>query len=332
MASEREVIYSVEHFYPKHPEHPIGPLTAQVHGYFLEEDLAKSTLSIVGDDMGSIDKLLSGETDISMDAQPAMLIEENARGKDVYIVGSYRNGLPFSIIARPGIIHTPDDLRGKRFTTSRRFGVGERTIRTTCQKLGIDPDRELEMLLIPERGTYEKLEALKEGRADFGIYHHDAEGPIVRNLIDSGELVEVIDLTKLFPFYVTRAMATSGRMLRERADILKAFLKGVMRAQQFMHDEDPMGQDALQILKNTLQVDSLAGSRYENGRPEAWPLQAVDTIASPEGVAAHVEEVKAAGKIPPSFSARQVLRNEPALEALEELGLGYQAEGRTRAL
>jgi len=325
MVEKHEVTYSVEHFYAKHPEHPIAPLTADVHGYFLEEDLAKSTLSIVGDDMGSIDKLLSGETDISMDAQPAMVIEENAKGKDVYIVGSYRNGLPFSIIARPGIIHSPEELRGKRFTTSRRFGVGERTIRATCQKLGIDPDRELEMLLIPERGTYEKLEALKDGRADFGVYHHDAEGPIVRNLIDSGELVEVIDLTKLFPFYVTRAMATSGRMLRERADSLKAFLKGVMRAQQFMHDEDPMGQDALKILKDALKVDSLAGSRYQNGRPEAWPLQAADVMASVEGVRAHIEEVKAAGRIPDSFTVDRVLRNEPALEALSELGLAHQA-------
>jgi ABC-type nitrate/sulfonate/bicarbonate transport system substrate-binding protein len=328
MGSNREVVYSVEHFYPKHPEHPIAPLTAQFHGYFHEAELEKTRLMIAGDDTGSIDKLLAGESDISMDAHPAMIIEENAKGKDVYIVGSYRNGLPFSIIARPGIINNPKELSGKRFTTSRRFGVGERTVRATCQKLGIDPDKEIELILIPERGTYEKLEALAAGRADFGIYHHDAEGRIVRDLIDRGELVEVIDLTTLFPYYVTRAMAASGRMIRERADLLKAFLKGVMRAQQFMHDDDPMGQDALAILKETLQVDSLEGSRYQNGRPEAWPLCAVDVIASPEGVRAHVEEVKAAGKIPASFSAADVLRNEPGLEALEELGLAHQAEGR----
>jgi ABC-type nitrate/sulfonate/bicarbonate transport system substrate-binding protein len=236
--------------------------------------------------------------------------------------------LPFSIIARPGIINKPTDLRGKRFTTSRRLGVGERTVRATCLKLGIDPDKEIELLLLPQRGTYEKLEALAAGEADFGIYHHDAEGRIVRDLIDKGELVEVIDLTKLFPNYVTRAMAASGRMIRERADVLKAFLKGVMRAQQFMHNEDPMGQDALAILKQTLKVDSLEGSRYQNGRPEAWPLQAVDVIASVEGVEAHVEEVKAAGKIRPSFAAADVLRNEPGLAALEELGLAHQGEGR----
>jgi len=322
--SKSEVVYSVEHFYPKHPEHPIAPLTAQFHGYFREEGVGESHLVIAGDDDGSIRLLLEGKTDFSMDAHPAMVIEENARGKDVYIVGSYRNGLPFSIIARPGIIQRPEDLKGKRFTTSRRFGVGERVVRATCGKLGIDPDREIELILIPERGTYEKLEALKPGMADFGIYHHDAEGRIVRDLIERGELVEVLDLTRLFPFYVTRAMAASGRILRERPETVKAFLKGVMRAQQFMHDKDPMGLDALEILKRTLQVDSLEGSRFQDGRPEPWPLRARDVIASPEGVAAHVQEVKAAGRIPESFTAEQALRNGPALEALRELGLGDQ--------
>jgi hypothetical protein len=46
-----------------------------------EEELEKTRLMIAGDDMGSIDKLLAGENDISMDAHPAMIIEENAKGK-----------------------------------------------------------------------------------------------------------------------------------------------------------------------------------------------------------------------------------------------------------
>jgi ABC-type nitrate/sulfonate/bicarbonate transport system substrate-binding protein len=324
MTDSREAIYSVEHFYPKHPEHPIAPLTADFHGYFREERIEKSHLVIAGDDDASIRLLLEGKTEFSMDAHPAMVIEQNARGNDVYIIGSYRNGLPFSIIARPGVVRTPQDLRGKRFTTSRRYGVGERTVRATCDKLGIDPDRELELILIPERGTYEKLEALKTGAADFGIYHHDAEGRIVRDLIERGELVEVLDLTKLFPFYVTRAMATSGRMLRDQPAKVKAFLKGVMRAQQFMHDKDPMGQDALDILKRMFQVDSLEASRFQNGRAEAWPLQAGDVMASPEGVSAHADELKAKGKLPESYSVEQVLRNEPATEALAALGFADQ--------
>jgi ABC-type nitrate/sulfonate/bicarbonate transport system substrate-binding protein len=119
-------------------------------------------------------------------------------------------------------------------------------------------------------------------------------------------------------------MATSGRMLRDEPEKVRVFLKGVMRAQQFMHDKDPMGQDALEILKRVFQVDTLEASRFQNGRAEAWPLQAGDVMASAEGVSAHVDELKAKGKLPESYSVEQVLRNEPAMQALAELGFGDQ--------
>jgi len=44
MLQSREAVYSVEHFYPKHPEHPIAPLTADFHSYFREEGIEKSHL------------------------------------------------------------------------------------------------------------------------------------------------------------------------------------------------------------------------------------------------------------------------------------------------
>ena len=97
-----------------------------------------------------------------------------------------------------------------------------------------------------------------------------------------------------------------------------------MRAQQFMHYEDPMGQHALEILKRVFQVEKLEASRFENGRAEAWPLRAGDLMASPEGVTAHIDELKAKRKVPTDYSADKVLRNEPGLEALEELGLTDQ--------
>ena len=44
MLQSREAVYSVEHFYPRHPEHSIAPLTADFHGYFREEGIEKSHL------------------------------------------------------------------------------------------------------------------------------------------------------------------------------------------------------------------------------------------------------------------------------------------------
>lgn len=317
---QREVTYSVEHFYPKHPGHPLAPLTAEYHGYFKKDGIDRSHLVIAGDNTGSLDLLLQGKTDFSMDAHPAMLIEANARGTDLHIIGSYRNGLAFSVAALPGALKGAQGLRGKRFATNRRLGAGERTMRLVFEKLGFDPDHDMDVVLIENEGIREKVAAIKEGRSDFLFYHHNGpQGRIVRELIRAGELEEVIDLSTLFPFYVVRSMATTGQMLRHHPDLVKGFIKGVMRAHDFLKDEDPTGLESVKILKRALNVDSLAGSGVENGIPKTWAVAAENIVTSVEGIEVHIRELKARGKIGESFTADRIVNNELALEALSEL-------------
>ncbi|HWP57396.1 MAG TPA: ABC transporter substrate-binding protein [Candidatus Acidoferrales bacterium] len=315
----RQITYSVEHFYPKHPGHPIAPLTAEFRGYFREAGITGSHLVIAGDNEGSIDLLVEGKTDFSMDAHPAMLIEAKARGSDLYIIGSYRNGLPFSVAAPPGKMSGPSDLKGKRFATNRRLGAGERTMRLVYEKLGFDPDGDMEVVLIDNEGVREKVDAIRAGAADFLFYHHNGpQGRFVRDLIRKGELVEVLDLSTLFPDYVVRSMATSGRTLRERPEAVRAFIRGVMLAHRFLKN-DASGLGAVEILKRALRVDSLAGSGVENGIPKGWAVEPREIIASVAGVRVHIDELKSRGKIPREFAVEDVVRNEPAEEALAEL-------------
>jgi ABC-type nitrate/sulfonate/bicarbonate transport system substrate-binding protein len=258
-----------------------------------------------------------------MDAHPAMLIEANAQGRDLHIIGSYRNGLAFSVAALPGAVNTPQDLRGKRFATNRRLGAGERTMRLVFQKLGFDPDRDMDVVLIENEGISEKVAAIKDSKSDFLFYHHNGpQGRVVRELIRRGELEEVVDLSTLFPFYVVRSMATNGQMIREHPDLVKGFIKGVMRAHGFLKDEDPTGVESVKILKRALNVDSLAGSGVENGIPKAWAVAGKNIVTSVEGVEVHIAELKARGKIDGSFSSERVVNNELALEALSELEAG----------
>jgi ABC-type nitrate/sulfonate/bicarbonate transport system substrate-binding protein len=315
-----EIVYSVEHFYPKHPGHPIAPLTAEFHGYFRETGIVASQLVIAGDNTGSIDLLIQGKTDFSMDAHPAMLIEASAQGKDLHIIGSYRNGLPFSVAALPGTMQGAPDLKGRRFATNRRLGAGERTMRLVYEKLGFDPDGDMEVVLIDNEGVREKVDAIKAGAADFLFYHHNGpQGRVVRDLIQRGELVEVLDLSRLFPDYIVRSMATNGRMLREQPETVKAFIRGVMRAHRYLK-EDPTGLGSVEILKRALGVDSLAGSGVEDGIPKSWAVEPQQIVTSVAGAQVHVDELKSRGKIAPSFSVEQVVRNELAEEALKELG------------
>jgi ABC-type nitrate/sulfonate/bicarbonate transport system substrate-binding protein len=316
----KEIVYSVEHFYPKHPGHPIAPLTAETHGYFDKQAIPRSHLDIAGDNTGSIDLLVEGKTNFSMDAHPAMLVEANARGEDLYIIGSYRNGLAFSVAALPGAVKDPQDLKGRRFATNRRLGAGERTMRLVFEKLGMDPDKDMEVVLVDNEGVREKVASLKEGSSDFLFYHHNGpQGRVVRDLVKKGELVDVIDLSTMFPYYVVRSMATTGRMLREAPDAVRAFVKGVMRSHRFLKNEDPTGMESVKILKKALNVDSLEGSGVENGIPKAWAAEPKNIVTSVEGLEVHIRELKAKKKIGADYTADRIVRNEPAFEALAEL-------------
>lgn len=319
--TKREIVYSVEHFYPKHPGHPIAPLTAEHRGFFREEGVGSSRLAIAGDDTGSIDLLLEGKTAFSMDAHPAMVIEANAQGKNLYIIGSYRNGLPFGIAALTGAIRTPSDLKGKRLATNRRFGAGERMTRAAFVNLGLDPDKDLEIVLIHNEGMSEKLDALREGRADFLVYHYNNPMGLEVNLAE-GEVETVLDLSTLFPNYVVRSMTTTGRMLSEEPETVKAFIKGVMRAHLFMKNEDPTGQAVMEVLARALSVDSLAGSDIQSGIPKTWFLEPAQVIASMEGIKAHIEDLKSKDGLDPRYSVERVVRSELAHLAAEELRQG----------
>jgi ABC-type nitrate/sulfonate/bicarbonate transport system substrate-binding protein len=315
-----EIVYSVEHFYPKHPGHPIAPLTAERHGYFTKTAIPKSHLQIAGDNTGSIDLLIEGKTNFSMDAHPAMLVEANARGEDLYIIGSYRNGLAFSVAALPGAVKSPQDLKGRRFATNRRLGAGERTMRLVFEKLSLDPDKDMEVVLVDNEGVREKVASLKEGGSDFLFYHHNGpQGRVVRELVKKGELVDVIDLSTMFPYYVVRSMATTGRMIKERPDAVRAFIKGVMRSHRFLKYEDPTGMESVKILKQALNVDSLEGSGVETGIPKSWAAEPKNIVTSVEGLEVHIRELKAKKKVGDDYTADRIVRNEPAFEALSEL-------------
>jgi len=316
-----EIVYSVEHFYPKHPGHPIAPLTAERHGYFNKTAIPQSHLQIAGDNTGSIDLLIAGKTNFSMDAHPAMLVEANARGEDLYIIGSYRNGLAFSVAALPDAVKGPQDLKGRRFATNRRLGAGERTMRLVFEKLGMDPDKDMEVVLVDNEGVREKVASLKEGSSDFLFYHHNGpQGRVVRDLVKKGELVDVIDLSTMFPYYVVRSMATTGKMIREQPDTVRAFIKGVMRSHRFLKNEDPTGMESVKILKKALNVDSLEGSGVETGIPKSWAAEPKNIVTSVEGLEVHIRELKAKKKIGDDYTADRIVRNEPAFEALVELG------------
>jgi len=316
---KREVVYSVEHFYAEHPEHPLAILMAVHRGLLQEAGLQKAHLTVSGKDLAAVEQVAEGKVDIAMDAHPIVAMQARARGDDIYVIGAYRNGMPFGVWARRGI-QSMADLKGKRLGVIKLTDISHRAFSLVLPRFGIDPEKDVEF--VPGSGeTLERIANLRRSFIDATVLQHELEAPFAEPYARSGEIRQIDDMARLLPAYVSRATITSGRMLRERPDAVKAFLAGVMRAHQYMHDADPDGYEAMEVVKRTLEISTLQGSRLENGWKTPWPTQAVDIHISLGGVKAVADQYKALGQLPPDFDPGPMVRTDLAQQVCSQWDL-----------
>jgi len=95
----------------------------------------------------------------------------------------------------------------------------------------------------------------------------------------------------------------------------------VMRAHQYMHDADPNGLEAMEVVKRTLDISNLQGSRLENGWRTPWPTQAVDIHISLDGIRAVADQYKALGQLPPDFDPGPMVRTDLAQQVCSQWNL-----------
>ena len=309
----------MEHFYAEHPEHPLAILMALNRGFLQETGIQKAHLTISGTDLAAVEQVAEGKVDIAMDAHPIVAMQARARGQEIYIIGAYRNGMPFGVWARRGI-HSMADLKGKRLGIIKLSDISHRAFSLVLPRFGIDPEKDVEF--VPGSGeTLERIANLRRGFIDATVLQHELEAPFAEPYSRNGEIRQIDDMARLLPAYVSRATITSGRMLRERPDAVKAFLAGVMRAHQYMHDVDPTGYEAMEVVKRTLEISRLQGSRLENGWKTPWPTQAVDIHISLDGIKAVSDQYKALGKLPQDFDPGLMVRTDLAQEVFSQWDL-----------
>lgn len=311
-----EVVYSVEHFYAKHPEHPIAPLMGLHHGFLQEAGLRKAHLTISNTDVAAVEQVAEDKVDIAMDAHPIVAMQARARGQDIHFIGAYRNGMPFGVWARRGI-QAMADLKGKRLGVIKLTDISHRAFCLVLPQFGIDPEKDVEF--VPGSGeTLERIDNLSRGFIEATVLQHELEAPFAEPYRQSGEIEQIDDMARLLPAYVARATITSGRMLRERPDDVKAFLAGVMRAHQYMHDLDPNGREAVEVVKRALDISNLQGSRLENGWRTPWPTRAVDIHISLDGIKAVADQYKGLGRLPHDFDPGLMVRADLAQEVCRQ--------------
>jgi ABC-type nitrate/sulfonate/bicarbonate transport system substrate-binding protein len=186
--------------------------------------------------------------DIALDVQSRTIFFQRARGADLYIIAGWRNQHTNVWVGAPHI-KTLRDLKGKRVGISDFNSIRHWAIQIQLKKAGLDLEKDVEWV----RGMFHPVHvpALKSGKVDcIPCKPWDAE-----KLIKEGcnALVRPADQ---YPYgRPERIIAATGRILEERPDLVKSFLKGMIRSYWFVRDM-PKNFDYIRQLEKRLRYGS----------------------------------------------------------------------------
>ena len=168
--------------------------------------------------------------DIALDVQSRTIFFQRARGADVYIIAGWRNQVPGVIIGPPHI-KSLKDVKGQRVGISDYNSIRHWSLQIQLRKAGLDLERDVEWVRIgPSRKRH--LDALLGGKVECApISSADAE-----DLKKQGFNILATPKDQYPNGRPERIIAATGRILEERPDLVKSFLKALIRSYWFTRD------------------------------------------------------------------------------------------------
>src|SRR5499426_2450067 len=168
--------------------------------------------------------------DIALDVQSRTIFFQRSRGADVYIIAGWRNQHTATWMGPPHI-KSLKDLKGKRVGISDFNSIRHWGIQIQLRKAGLDIERDVERVRCGV-STHLLVEALKSGRIECA----PISGWMAEELKKEGCNVLVVPKDQYPDGRPERIIAATGRILEERPDLVKSFLKGLIRAYWFCRD------------------------------------------------------------------------------------------------
>jgi hypothetical protein len=186
--------------------------------------------------------------DIALDVQSRTIFFQRSKGADIYIIAGWRNQHTHVWMGAPDVTSIAD-LKGKAVGISD-FGSNKHwAISLWLRKFGLDPEKDVKMV----RGIFHPIhiEALRSGQvATCPVAPWEAE-----ELKKEG-FNPLITLKQQYPNgRPERIIAATGRILEERPDWVKAFLKGMIRSYWLMRDM-PHNFDYVSRLERRMRYQS----------------------------------------------------------------------------
>jgi ABC-type nitrate/sulfonate/bicarbonate transport system substrate-binding protein len=225
-----------------HVLHLFPVISAHEMNYFYDEGLktADGSLAyeILRDPMvpfgleklGISQAMKEKSVDIALDVQSRTIFFQRSRGADIYIIAGWRNQHTSTWVGPPHI-KSLQDLKGKRVGISDFNSIRHWGIQVQLRKAGLDIEKDVEWVRCGV-STRVLVEALRQGKVECA----PVSSVIAENLKKEGCNILVVPQETYPNGRPERIIAATGRILEERPDLVKNFLKGLIRSYWFVRD------------------------------------------------------------------------------------------------
>jgi ABC-type nitrate/sulfonate/bicarbonate transport system substrate-binding protein len=187
--------------------------------------------------------------DIALDVQSRTVFYQRARGADLYIIAGWRNQHTNVWVAPPHI-KSLTDLKGKRVGISDFNSIRHWAIQIQLKKAGLDLERDIQWVRIGVNSRLHR-DAIRNGKVECAPvppwYAEDLKKEGCNALVSPADQ---------YPDgRPERIIAATGRILEEHPEMVKSFLKGMIRAYWFVRDM-PKNYEYISNLEKRLRLSS----------------------------------------------------------------------------
>jgi ABC-type nitrate/sulfonate/bicarbonate transport system substrate-binding protein len=280
---------------------------AEAKGYFHEQNLDNQTIVIPGST--AIAALVSGNVDYSGAGGTGM--RAALRGAPIKTIMFQTEKVTWYLLAAPDV-HSIADLKGKRVAVGTIGDTQDALITLLVERAGVS-GRDISRVAMPSRNTMNTILSLKSGAFSAAVVNADesllGEKQGLRTLAFVGDL---------FP-YPFQGFVTTDRMIAERPNDIKRWLRAMARSLMFIRDRPEESADiALKKLpmgnmSRPLVIEGIR--RFGKALPEGIP-----GLPTPQGIKTLMEyDVKAPLKIKEEVAPEKVMNLKLMREVKEEL-------------
>jgi NitT/TauT family transport system substrate-binding protein len=217
-----------------------GMFMAQQEGLFKKNGLDVELIHIASSSRG-IQAILAGEIAFSfMDGANAA--QANLKGANLALVAGATNRQVFSLMAKPEFKRIAE-LKGRKIGITR---VGSSTHTSALFALGSAGLRTADYQLLPLLEVPNIFTALAAGQIDAGIM-----SPPTNARAKRGGFVELMNVAKEGPEFVSVAVGTSRSYIRANEDIVRRVVRAYAEGVQIFKTNKPA---ALKMIQNQLRV------------------------------------------------------------------------------